>query len=123
MIGEGWASRPASASPPHASPHFEEDRIVAITRSNRSHAFVAPSSRSWEDALQRLEGAYSYQTVLAYGSDFRIFADWCRTKRRTFLPATPETVAGYLDAISVDLKPATLRRRIAAISKIHRLTR
>ena len=87
---------------------------------------VAPtsaSSRSWENALQRLEGAYSDQTLLAYRSDFRNFADWCRTKRRPFLPATPETVAGYLDAVSVNLKPATLRRRIAAIRKIHRLTR
>lgn len=87
---------------------------------------VAPtsaSSRSWEAALQRLEGAYSHLTVLAYGSDFRNFADWCRTKRRSFLPATPETVGRYLDAISVDLKPATLRRRTAAIRKIHRLTR
>lgn len=81
------------------------------------------ASRSWEDALQRLEGAYSHQTVLAYGADFRNFADWCRTKRRSFLPATPETVGTYLDAISVDLKPATLRRRTAAIRKIHRLTR
>ena len=94
--------------------------------SSEATPLVAPasaSSRSWEAALQRLEGAYSDQTVRSYRSDFRNFADWCRTKRRPFLPATPETVAGYLDAVSVNLKPATLRRRIAAIRKIHRLTR
>ena len=73
--------------------------------------------------MQRLEGTYSDQTVRSYRSDFRNFADWCRTRRRPFLPATPETVAAYLDAVSADLKPATLRRRIAAIRKIHRLTR
>lgn len=94
--------------------------------SSEATPLVAPTptnSRSWEAALRRLEGAYSDQTVRSYRSDFRNFADWCRTKRRPFLPATPETVAAYLDAVSVDLKPATLRRRIAAIRKTHRLTR
>ena len=94
--------------------------------SSEATPLVAPasaSSRSWEAALQRLEGAYSDQTVRSYRSDFRNFADWCRTKRRPFLPATPETAARYLDAIAADLKPATVRRRIAAIRKIHRLAR
>lgn len=77
---------------------------------------------SWHKALDRLEGAFSEHTLRAYRSDFCSFSAWCRRKRRTFLPATPETVARYLDEESQRLKPSTLKRRLCAIRKIHRLT-
>jgi len=83
----------------------------------------ARRSRDWRKALEPLEGAYSDETLRAYSADFQRFSDWCRAKRVPYLPATPETVAAYLDDAAQDLKPATLRRRTAAIRKVHRMTR
>ncbi|MFD2648772.1 tyrosine-type recombinase/integrase [Devosia albogilva] len=77
---------------------------------------------SWPDALQRLEGAYSDHTLRAYRSGFVAFSSWCRRRRRPALPASPETVAAYLDEESARLKPATLKQRLCAIRKIHQLS-
>lgn len=47
---------------------------------------------------------------------------WCRRHNRVALPATPETVANYLDArAETGSKPASLGRYKASIAKIHQL--
>lgn len=76
---------------------------------------------SFEHHFQRLEGAYSDATIRGYRSDFYDFASWCRRKRVRALPATPEIVAAYIEASSEKVKPSTLKRRLAAITKLHRL--
>lgn len=58
-------------------------------------------------------------TLAAYGSDWRIFSDWCDSVGRTALPAEPSTVAMYLTAEAQTKKPATLARRLATISVAH----
>lgn len=75
----------------------------------------------WHQAIARLEGAYSDHTLRSYRSDFSAFENWCITAGGTAVPADPSTVAGYLDAHQDLLKPSTLRRRVCAIRKIHRL--
>ncbi|MGE5303532.1 MAG: site-specific integrase [Alphaproteobacteria bacterium] len=50
----------------------------------------------WRAALARLEGAYSENTLRAYRADFAAFEDWCRKERKRALPASPETVAGFI---------------------------
>lgn len=73
--------------------------------------------------LARLEGAYADSTVRAYRSDFKAFESWCRSTHRQALPATPRTVAAFI-AYAADLSSAgTLKRRLAAIRKVHRLFR
>src|SRR5690554_1507028 len=79
-------------------------------------------ARGWRSAIARLEGAYSPHTIRSYVSDFAAFADWCRKKRLSPLPALPRTVSDYIDAVAPNLKPATLKRRVSAIRKLHRLT-
>lgn len=46
---------------------------------------------------------------------------WCRRHRVPALPAAPETVALYVRDEAARLKPSTLRQRLCAICKIHRL--
>src|SRR5688572_6729762 len=60
-------------------------------------------------------------TRKAYAADFADFATWCSSVQCESLPAAPPVVAAYLAAL-VDrgLKPATIRRRLAAIRSAHK---
>src|SRR5690606_23138652 len=77
-------------------------------------------NRGWQAILARAEGAYADQTLRSYTSDIGGFSAWCKKHRRAFLPASPETIAAWIDA-GTHLKPATLRRRCAALRKLHLL--
>jgi len=54
-----------------------------------------PPSHDWLEAIDRLEGAYSENTLRSYRADFALFDDWCKKARRAPLPASPETVAHH----------------------------
>jgi site-specific recombinase XerD len=60
-------------------------------------------------------------TRKAYGTDFRIFREWCEARGVASLPAAPETVAAYLAAQAGNSKASTLGRRVAAIRYAHKL--
>jgi integrase len=67
-----------------------------------------------------LHDGYADATKRAYQADWRVFERWCLEFNHTPLPAAPESVAEFLDAQAEDFKPATLTRRKAAISSIHK---
>ncbi|QQR38410.1 tyrosine-type recombinase/integrase [Devosia rhizoryzae] len=73
----------------------------------------------WFKHIDRLDGAYSDHTLRSYKSDFAMFAAWCRSHRVPFLPASSDTVAAHIEAERTRLKPGTLKRRLAAIRKLH----
>lgn len=75
----------------------------------------------WRATLAALEGAYADNTLKAYRSDFAIFEAWCEAAGERSLPATPETLARFVAADAKAGASATLRRRLYAIRKIHRL--
>lgn len=77
--------------------------------------------KAFEEALQQLRGAYSENTIRGYRSDFRLFEDWCLTANASPLPATAETVVCFIEAMVDEKLPATIRRRLAGISRVHRL--
>ncbi|WMT71077.1 site-specific integrase [Bradyrhizobium sp. Ash2021] len=61
-------------------------------------------------------------TRKAYGTDFRLFKEWCDGKGAQSLPAAPETVAAFLAAeADAGVRPSTLGRRVAAIRYAHKL--
>ncbi len=69
--------------------------------------------------LAKAEKAAS--TRKAYGTDFRLFSEWCDSRGVPALPAAPETVASYLAAHASTSKASTLGRRVAAIRYAHKL--
>lgn len=77
-----------------------------------------------EASLARLETfaekSRSAATARAYRSDWNDFAAWCARYGREALPAAPETVGLYLGTIADRLSLATLERRLAALSTIHK---
>jgi site-specific recombinase XerD len=61
-------------------------------------------------------------TVRAYRSDLRHFEAWCASRAHQSLPAAPETVADYIAYLAqAGMKPATITRRLSAISEAHKM--
>jgi integrase len=75
-----------------------------------------------EALIAAYQAASSPHSIRALKSDLEAFDLWCRRHNRIALPATPETVADYLDArAETGSKPASLGRYKASIAKIHQL--
>ena len=75
------------------------------------------------DALaQAMQGAFSANTRRALKADLRIYRAWCAEEGRQALPATPDTIAAFVDAMAVTRAPATVRRYVASIAVAHRAT-
>jgi integrase len=53
-------------------------------------------------------------------ADSRIFAAWCQDQGRTVLPATPETIAAFIDAQAEIKARATVERYRSSIAALHR---
>jgi site-specific recombinase XerD len=64
--------------------------------------------------------AKAENTKRAYRSDLAHFHRYCAGQNLSALPATPELIAFYLAALADEkFKPATMSRRLAAVSKAH----
>lgn len=89
--------------------------------------FAAALPPGLELLIERLEqharaarGAFADNTVRALAADSRIFAAWCRGAGRAMLPATPETVAAFIDAQGETKARATVERYRSSIAALHR---
>ena len=98
--------------------------MIATVKARAQASPVRPAPHlDWRAAISRLDGAYSNNTLRGYRADFALFEDWCRQSGKRPLPASPETVAGFIAHDARTSLPSTLRRRLAGIRKIHRLMR
>ena len=62
------------------------------------------------------------ETMRAYKSRLSAFAAWCESTGRASLPASPATVAAYLESLeSAGKTAATISQVVAAISKLHKV--
>ena len=62
-------------------------------------------------------------TLRAYRADLANFRAWCMTHGLQPMPAAPETVGAYLAAAGLGYALSTLRRRVAAIARAHRIAK
>ena len=67
------------------------------------------------------EGAYSPRTINGYRSDLCVFANWCRLGKYTWLPASPASLAEFIDDQVDKHCLSTIKRRLCAIAFAHRL--
>lgn len=77
----------------------------------------------WRAEFKRLEGAYAPATMRSYYSDVEIFVGWCEQKGVVPFPGSVATVCCFLEEQAPDKAPSTVRRRLYAIRKAHRLLR
>ena len=62
-------------------------------------------------------------TLRAYVADLANFKAWCHAHSLQPMPASPETVGAYLAAAGLGYALPTLRRRVAAIARAHRIAK
>jgi integrase len=113
QIGEDL--RPGLAASPagNSDPGREESRyVLAISRGQ------APDPLALQ-AAAFARAAKAPSTLRAYAADWRHFVAWCDDRGVSALPTTPETVALYLAALAATHRPATITRRLTAITKAH----
>lgn len=67
------------------------------------------------------EGAFARNTERALRADTTIFTAWCSSASLPALPAAPQTIASFVEAMRVAGKrPATIRRYLSSVSHMHR---
>src|SRR5258708_33031139 len=94
---------------------------TALTIVSDSATLPAALGPDLAAAIDLAKAEKAASTRKAYGTDFRIFKDWCEARGVAALPAAPETVAAYLAAHAASSKASTLGRRVAAIRYAHKL--
>jgi integrase/recombinase XerD len=86
----------------------------------------SPASQEWASLLEgvfaRCEGAYADITLRGYRRDLETFASWCEERGEKFMPSTARTVGGFIDDQVRSYSYATIKRRVAAIQFVHRLS-
>ncbi len=82
---------------------------------------VSTAAKSIDSLLAVCEGAYSIRTLKGYTADLNLFADWCAQRRAKWLPASPNTVADFVDCQAARYRISTIKRRLCAIAFAHRL--
>jgi integrase len=66
------------------------------------------------------EGAYSANTLRAQKADGAIFQAFCELRGEPYLPAGPKTIRAFIEhQVRARKKPATVKRYVATIARVH----
>jgi integrase len=66
------------------------------------------------------EGAYSANTLRAQKADGAIFQAFCEGRGEPYLPADPKTIRAFIeDRVKAGKRPATIKRYVATIARVH----
>jgi integrase len=65
-------------------------------------------------------GAFSANTERALKGDVARFTGWCAEAGHQAMPASPDTVATFIDAMASTKAPATVRRHVSSVATFHR---
>ena len=68
-------------------------------------------------------GAFSHNTERALRADVQAFEVWCRRHLKAAFPASPDTVAAFVDDMAGSKTPATVRRYVSSIAALHKALR
>ncbi|GAB3309654.1 site-specific integrase [Hymenobacter tenuis] len=93
-----------------------ESLPVPIPQTTDSLAGLSEQTARYVEA--GMQGAPN--TARAYASDLRHYTHWCEANRLEPVPATVDTLAGYVTYLAdAGKKVATIHRHLSAISKAH----
>jgi integrase len=82
---------------------------------------AAIAVREWWDSAQRV---YPTNTQRAWRADWHAYEAFCRERGVATVPATPATVAAFVDGCGEEgKKPATIRRYLTTVALAHRVAR
>ena len=92
-----------------------------VINSNDMNELVTDLKSLYEETLNNLKSSKANNTLRAYKSDFKDFGAFCAKHGLDSLPSEPKIVSLYLTNLSKNSKMSTLKRRLVAISMVHRL--
>lgn len=93
--------------------------LIVLDRPTNSE--IGPLSDIANRASEFIEQSKSKNTIRAYRADWLHFESWCNAHGQFSLPASSDAVALYAADLSATHKPATLTRRLSAISQAHQI--
>ena len=83
---------------------------------------IMDTTNQLNKTIKLIDGAYAQTTIRAYRSNFTNFIVYCNSVNACALPASPETIAGFIRKLTEDkYHSASIRQSIAAIATIHTL--
>jgi len=74
------------------------------------------------ETLKNLQSSKALNTLRAYKADYKDFARFCIKHGFKSMPTEPKVLSLYLTHLSQTFKFSTLKRRLASISVIHRIS-
>ena len=74
------------------------------------------------ETLKNLKNSKASNTLRAYKADYKDFARFCIKHGFKSMPTEPKIISLYLTHLSQTSKFSTLKRRLASISVIHKLS-
>ena len=74
------------------------------------------------ETLKNLKNSKASNTLRAYKADYKNFASFCIKNGFKPMPSEPKIISLYITFLSKSSKFSTLKRRLASISVIHRLS-
>ena len=98
---------------PDADPQAEHLPALPAGPSAAGQAALAEAQRLARQAT-------APATLRATRADWQHFADWCARAGFVPVPAEPAVVGAYLASLADSHAPSTIRRRLAALGKMHR---
>jgi site-specific recombinase XerD len=90
---------------------------IATVAATVAETEITASLRQYAEAAR---GAHASNTERALRADVAIFTGWCAGEGCQALPASPETVAAFIDAMPASKAPATVRRYESSVATFHR---
>jgi integrase len=111
---------PAAVPPTPVDP--EPDLVHAFAGDLVALLRLAPDAAA---RLARIGARYrdsaAPSTLRAIRTDVRRWTGWCALVRTASLPARPQDLAAFVDAHAERWTPATLRRVLASVARVHRV--
>jgi integrase len=96
---------------------------AASRRLEERSEMTVKAARSLARSQVYQSAADAPSTLRAYKADLANFKAWCVERNLEPMPSTPEIVGAYLADAGRGYALSTLRRRVAAIARAHRMTK
>src|SRR3954453_1537917 len=123
---DGSGKTPAPSASPLCRQSSGDGPAAAMAQPyGMTSAAVPPTAEAILARLERharhAQGALAPETERALRKAAVAFTGWATAQGLVALPATPETVAAYVDALAAKgRKPASIRQAVWAIATLHR---
>jgi len=111
-------------SPLAKPPRKQPASAVPVRRANEAEPpLTLRAARSLARSQVYQSAADAPATLRAYKADLANFKAWCVERKLDPMPSTPEVVGAYLADAGRGYALSTLRRRVAAIARAHRIAK